>query len=141
MVAAGIGFAANAASAVLGRHVNRDTTMSPVVVTAVSMAIGAGVLVVVGVAVEGVPRVGLRAGLLVAWLALVNTAAAFTLWNHAQRHLTALESTGINNTMLVQIAVLAWVFLGEPPGVSGIVGILVVTTGVVLTQLPARAGT
>jgi len=140
MVAAGVGLAANAASAVMGRHVNRDATTSPVVVTAVSMAIGAGLLVVVGLAVEGMPEVSLRAGLLVAWLALVNTAAAFTLWNHAQRHLTVVESTGINNTMLVQIAFLAWIFLGEPPGVAGIVGILVVTTGVVMTQLPDRAG-
>ena len=44
---------------------------------------------------------------------VANTAFAFTLWNHTLRTLTAVESSIIGNLMLPQIAVLAWVFLGE----------------------------
>ena len=39
---------------------------------------------------------------------MVNTAFAFTLWNLSLQRLTAVESAGVNNTMLIQIAVLAW---------------------------------
>jgi drug/metabolite transporter (DMT)-like permease len=55
----------------------------------------------------------LQSWLLIAWLAVVNTAFAFTLWNHTLRTLSAVESSIINNLMLPQIAILAFVFLGE----------------------------
>jgi drug/metabolite transporter (DMT)-like permease len=44
----------------------------------------------------------------------VNTAFAFTLWTHTQRSLAGYESAIINNTMAVQIALLAFFFLGDP---------------------------
>ena len=140
MVAALISLGANVASALLGRHVNRQAHLSPVVVTALSMAVGAAILVIVGLAAEGIPSVSLQAWLIIAWLAVVNTAVAFTLWNLSLRSLSAVESAGINNTMLIQIAILAWVFLGETPGIAGIGGILLVSTGVFLTQA-IRTGT
>ena len=47
-----------------------------------------------------------------------NTALAFTWWNLSLQRLSAVESAGINNTMLIQIGLLAWVFLDEAPGAS-----------------------
>ena len=41
------------------------------------------------------------------------TAFAFTLWNLSLQRLSAVESASVNNTMLVQIALLAWLLLGE----------------------------
>jgi drug/metabolite transporter (DMT)-like permease len=134
MAAAIAGLLANVASSLLGRGVNRSRQLPPVVVTAVSMGIGAGVLVFVAVGAEGVPHISTRGWLIVAWLAVVNTALAFTLWNLSLRRLSAVESAGINNTMLVQIALLAWLFLDEAPGLIGLAGIAVVTLGVYLTQ-------
>ena len=64
-------------------------------------------------------------------LALVNTAFAFTLWNKTLQTLPAMESSMINNTMLVQIAILAWLFLGETITPLEIVGLLLATIGVV----------
>lgn len=139
MVAALVGLGATVAAALLGRHVNRQARLSPVVVTALSMTIGAAVLVIVGLAVEGMPSVSGRAWLIIVWLALVNTALAFTLWNLSLRRLSAVESAGINNTMLIQIAVLAWVFLNETLGIAELGGILLVSIGVFLTQA-IRAG-
>jgi drug/metabolite transporter (DMT)-like permease len=131
-----VGLVANAAASVLGRGVNRDRSLSPVVVTVVSMTIGALVLVVAGLVVEGPPTVTGRAWLIVSWLAIVNTALAFTLWNRSLRTLSATESAAINNTMLIQIGVLAWVFLDETPGVLDIVGMLAVSFGVYLARRP-----
>ena len=139
MAAAAISLGANVASALLGRHVNRQAVLSPVTVTALSMAVGAAILVAVGLATEGIPSVSARAWLIIVWLAVVNTALAFTLWNLSLRRLSAVESAGINNTMLIQIAVLAWVFLNETPGVAELGGIALVSAGVFLTQA-VRAG-
>jgi drug/metabolite transporter (DMT)-like permease len=134
MVAAVTGLAANAASALVGRYVNRKAAAPPVVVTVLSMAVGAALLGVVGLTLEGIPAVSLRAWLIIGWLAAVNTALAFTLWNHSLRRLSAVESAGINNTMLIQIALLAWAFLGEFPGLAGFAGIVIVSAGIFLTQ-------
>ena len=134
MTAAIIGLSANVASALVGRSVNRSRHLTPLTVTAASMTIGALLLLFVGLAVEGVPRLSGTAVALVVWLAVVNTAWAFTLWNASLRRLAAVESAAINNTMLVQIAVLAWIFLGEPPGPLGWLGIAVVSIGALLAQ-------
>jgi drug/metabolite transporter (DMT)-like permease len=139
MIAAFVGLGANAASALLGRNVNREATLSPVVVTALSMAVGAVLLTVVGLAAEGMPATSVRGWLIVVWLAVVNTALAFTLWNQSLRRLTAIESAALNNTMLIQIAILAWLFLGERLGPGEIVGIVLVSLGVFLTQVGASA--
>jgi len=134
MAAALVCLAANGAGSLLGRGVNRDVRSSPLVTTTVSMAFGAVLLLGTGIAVEGVPSVSLTAWLYIAWLAVVNTAFAFTLWNQSLRHLTATESAAVNNTMLVQIAALAWMFLGEVPSVVQVVGILAVTLGISMGQ-------
>lgn len=145
MVAALVGLAANAGGSLLGRRVNRELGAPAVVVTAGSMSVGALGLGVAAALTESAPQLGARAVMVVVWLAVVNTAAAFTLWNWSLRHLSAVQSAGINNTMLVQIGALGWIFLGEPLGVAGTVGIVVVTAGILLTQLagvpvrPARA--
>jgi hypothetical protein len=73
-------------------------------------------------------------------LAVVNTAVAFTLWNRSLRPLSALESAGINNTMLIQIALLAWVFLGEGPRPWEVADVLAVSAGIFLTQSLTTSG-
>lgn len=134
MIAAVVSLFANAISSLFGRSVNRTGRHPPVVVTAVSMAVGATLLLAVGLAVDSWVALQPQAVAIIAWLAIVNTALAFTVWNLAQRQLTALESAGINNLMLVQIAALAWVFLDEPPGPLGVGGVVAVSVGVFLTQ-------
>lgn len=134
MAAALVGLGANVASSLLGRLVNREDNLAPIVVTAVSMTVGAALLIAAGIAFEGIPTVSARAWLIIVWLAVVNTALAFTLWNLSLRNLSALESAAVNNTMLVQIAVLGWVFLDEPLGPAEIVGVVLVSLGILLTQ-------
>ena len=135
MVAAAVALTSNVGASLLGRSANRDLLTSPLVVTTASMTIGAALLITVGILTEGIPSVTVRGALIISWLAVVNGALAFTLWNHSLRTLTATESAVINNTMLVQIAVLAWVFLGEAPSPVQIVGIVLVSAGVMRSQV------
>ena len=129
---------ANSGGTLLGRSVNRRGDLHPLLVTVVSMGVGSLLLLATGLIVEGVPRLDGSAWGIILWLAIVNTAVAFTLWNYTQRRLSAIESSLINNTMLVQIAVLAWLFLGEPIGAREGAGLLLAVVGIVLVQLPAR---
>jgi drug/metabolite transporter (DMT)-like permease len=126
---------ANAAAAVLGRSINRQGAIPPLVVTVISMGIGALILLATGLTIQGLPPIQLSSWGIVVWLALVNTALAFTLWNITLRTLSAMESSIINNTMLIQIALLAWIFLGERLDLRDVAGLLMVAFGVLIIQL------
>jgi drug/metabolite transporter (DMT)-like permease len=130
-----VGVLANAASSLLGRSVNRAGDISPLLVTVVSMGIGAIVLLVGGVLIQGFPHLNPTHWSIIGWLAVVNTALAFTLWNHTLRTLSAMESSIINSTMLVQIAVLAWLFLGERLTWQEIFGMALAGIGALIVQL------
>ncbi len=134
-VFAGITVCANAAASLLGRSVNRRGTIPPLVVTVISMGIGAILLLGTGLAVQGLPPLSWSSWAVIGWLAVVNTALAFTLWNVTLQTLTAVESSIINNTMLVQIAVLASLFLGEQLSLKNVMGLVLATVGVLIVQL------
>lgn len=138
LIAAGVCVAAAAMSSHLGRGLARDAIErlgGPIGLTSASMAVGAAVLLGVGVSLEGWPRLNATGWLIVGWLAVANTAFAFTLWNHTLRTLTAVESSVVNNTMTIQIAVLAIVFLGERLGPLQFVGLSLAAAGAAVVQL------
>jgi multidrug transporter EmrE-like cation transporter len=66
---------------------------------------------------------------MIAWLAVMNTAVAFTLWNFSLRQLTAGTSSVVNNAMLPQIGLLGWLVLGEAPGPWQWAGMILVLAG------------
>ncbi len=138
IVAVTVGLLANAVSAVLGRYVNRGGAIPPVVVTVISMGIGAALMLIGGLATQGLPPLSTGSWLIIGLLAVVNTAFAFTLWNLSLQTLSAVESSIINNTMLIQIAVLAWVFLQESLGVQEIVGLVLAGAGTLIVQVRGR---
>ncbi len=132
---AGFSVCANAAAALLGRSINREKRIPPLVVTVISMGVGAVILLGTGLSVQGLPPLAPSGWAVIIWLAVVNTALAFTLWNRTLRVLSAAESSMINNTMLVQIAVLAWLFLGERPGLQNVAGLILAVVGVLIVQM------
>jgi drug/metabolite transporter (DMT)-like permease len=132
---AGFTICANGAAVVLSRSVNRERAIRPVVVTATSMGIGGTSLLGIGVATEGLPSLSPMGWLIIAWLAIVNTALAFTLWNRSLQSLSAVESSVVNNTMLIQIAVLAWLFLGEELALREVLGLILAAAGILLASL------
>lgn len=127
--------AGNVAASLLGRHVNRSNTRSPLVITFISMGIGSTLMIVIGLATQGLGHLTAQSWLVIAWLAFVNTALTFTIWNNTMRTLTAIESSIINSLMMPQIAVLAWVFLGETISPKEIAGLALVGAGVLVVQL------
>ncbi len=137
-VFAGLTVCANAVASLLGRSINRKSVASPLVLTAISMGIGAALLLSTGGAIEDLPSLSVKSWGIVMWLAIVNTAVAFTLWNRSLRVLTAVESSIINNTMLVQIALLAWIFLGEKISGSELIGLALAAIGIMIVQWKKR---
>jgi drug/metabolite transporter (DMT)-like permease len=135
----GVGVVANAISSVLGRQINREAGISPWLVTAISMGIGGLILLAAGLLSQGLPRLGLASWAIIIWLAVINTAFAFTLWNHTLRTLSAVESSIINNTMMIQIAILAWVFLGEGLTPQKLAGMGLAAAGTLIVQLRRKA--
>lgn len=138
IVIAIIGVIANAGSSLLGRYVNRLGTISPLQVTTVSMGIGSALLLIMGVITQGLPQLSPTNWIAIIWLAVVNTAIAFTLWNKTMRILSATESSIINSTMLIQIAILAWIFLGERVTWQEGIGMVLAAAGVMIVQIRKR---
>jgi len=138
-ILAGFTVCANAAASLLGRSVNREKAIPPLVVTVVSMGIGALVLLAAGLAIDGLPSLSANNWGVIIWLAAVNTALAFTLWNKTLQTLSALESSIINNTMLIQIALLAWLFLDEQLSPQDVLGLALASAGILLVNIrPTR---
>lgn len=135
LIIAGVCVLGNALSTILGRHINRGGTLEPMTVTIVSMGIGSVVLLASGIAVQGLPRLTIMHWGIIAWLAAVNSALAYTLWNRTLRTLAAVESSIINNTMLFQITLLAWVFLGEQLTWQKVIGMIVAALGTLVAQI------
>jgi drug/metabolite transporter (DMT)-like permease len=134
-IVAGVGVLANALSSILGRNVNRSGVLSPVAVTIATMGVGGILLLAGGIIIEGLPELSPSSWGIILWLAIVNSALAFTLWNRTLRTLSAMESSIINNTMLFQIAILAWVFLGETLSLGQVFGIIMAIIGTILIQI------
>lgn len=121
---------------VLGREIVHRSPSSRGLVAA-SMSIGALPLLGGALAAEPVPPADWSLLLIVGWLAVVNTAFAFSLWTESQRGLLAYESNIVSNLVLVEASLLALVFLAEPLGPAQWGGIGLVLAGVALTQLRA----
>jgi drug/metabolite transporter (DMT)-like permease len=141
LVVAVVGLASTAVGSVIGRALARSATLSPVAITGTSMGMGSLLLLAVGLGTQGLPAIGWQSWGIIAWLAVVNTAFAFTLYNYTLQRLSAAESSVIINTMLIQIALLAWLFLGESLGVKELVGLALAVLGTILAQLLRRAPT
>lgn len=121
----------------LTRRVAREGSTPTLHLTLVSTGAGALSVLPVGLLSEAAPRFPPLVVLALIWLAVVNTAVAFSLWNHALRTLRAFEANVIGNTTLFQVGILGWIFLGEALTGRQILAMLIAFGGVLLAQLPA----
>jgi drug/metabolite transporter (DMT)-like permease len=134
-VAAAISLLANVFGAILGRKMNLNGKLRPIPLTGVSMGIGAFLMLLTGLITEGLPAISLQSWGILLLLAVVNTAFSFTVWNYTLQTLTAMESSIINSTMMIQVAILAWIFLGERVSPQAIMGLLLVLAGTMIVQI------
>jgi drug/metabolite transporter (DMT)-like permease len=118
-----------------GREINRGGKYSVLVVSIISMGIGSTLMLGAGLVTQGLPKISLTSWGIIVLMAVLNTAFAFTAWNYVQANLTAMESSLINSTMVVQVALLAWIFLGEQLTGREIFGLALTILGVLIVQL------
>jgi len=57
------------------------------------------------------------------------------MWNRTLRTLSAVESSILTNTMLFEIALLAWVFLGERLRWGEVLGLALAVLGTLAVQI------
>jgi drug/metabolite transporter (DMT)-like permease len=133
-----VGISTNAVAAIIGRDINRSREYPALHITVVSMGAGAIALLAAGLWIDGFPTISWKGWLIIVWLAVVNTAFAFTLWNHTLRTLTAMESSIVNGTMMIWIPLLAVIFLGEHITGRQLIGLLLGGLGVLVVQLRRR---
>jgi probable blue pigment (indigoidine) exporter len=130
-----VGLLGFTAFGILGRSVARTRQISTLNLTGIPFAIGGGLLLIIGLAVEGRPALDQNAWLVIAWLATVNSAFAYFLYNHALKSITALEMNVTLNLSPLGTALLAWLILGESLSSIQIAGIFVVVAGVTTVQI------
>ena len=109
----GIGLVGFALFGILGREIARVQAVGTVVLTAYPLGFGGAALLILARFVEG-PLQITPAGIgIVLWLALVNTALAYLLYNHALQSLTALEMNLLLNLAPFATALIAVLVLAE----------------------------
>ncbi len=120
--------------AILGREVARDQRVDTLSLTALPLAFGGGLALLIALPLEGLPKFSTTSILVVVWLALINTAFAYLLYNHSLQALTAFEMNLLTNLGPLITAPLAWLVLGERVTPIQLVGIVTLIAGVVLVE-------
>ncbi|NTW08141.1 MAG: EamA family transporter [Anaerolineaceae bacterium] len=128
----------NTAGALLSRRINRGARMNAFLVSLISLGVGGILMLLAGLAIYGLPVIRASGSGLLIWLAVVNTAVAFPLWNYSLQTLTAMESNIISNTMLIYVAILAYLILGESLTGQQVLGLVLTAVGAVMVQIQGR---
>ncbi len=119
---------------ILGREVARKRQVDTLSLTALPLAFGGGLLLVLALPLEGLPQTNGFGWFIVLWLAVVNTAGAYILYNHSLTVLTALEMNALMNLAPLVTAALAWVFLGEQLDWIQVAGMAIMIIGLFLIE-------
>ena len=132
-----VGAAAMAASQVVVKA--RGTGLDPLVLAAFQMAVAAIVLLALGAAVEGQPgrlQWTVSAALALAYLALVGSALAFSLFYWLLKHMTVTKTLSVMLTHPPVAIFLGWLVLGESMGWRVFAGAAAIASGLWLILRP-----
>jgi drug/metabolite transporter (DMT)-like permease len=120
---------------VMAREFARDGLVDGVTLAAIPLLFGGGLLMI-AVPPARIPSARISAVLV--WLAVVNSALAYLVWNHALRRLQAFEISIVANLMPMGTGLLAPLLIGETVGRAAWLGIAVALAGVVLVGVGSR---
>jgi drug/metabolite transporter (DMT)-like permease len=129
-----VGLLGNAAYGLLGRALARGGRVDTLSLTAIPLALGGLLLFPFALLIEGVPTFVPQAWALVMLLAVLNTAVAYILYNHALKVLAAFEVSVILSINPLVTALWGWFLLSERLQSFQILGMAVVIIGVALVQ-------
>jgi drug/metabolite transporter (DMT)-like permease len=118
----------------LGRGIARERKLDTLRLTAIPLLIGGMLSFTLALIVEGIPRMTGTSWLVIIYLALINTALGYTVYNYSLRELTALEMNMIMNLTSLLTALQSWIFLGEKISLIQFTGMLVMIAGVIMVQ-------
>ncbi len=79
-------------------------------------------------------RISINVLMILLWLGVVNTALAYTIWNHSLKYLKAFQASIIQSMILIEVLILSLIFLNESVNILKLSGILVLTGGVILVN-------
>jgi drug/metabolite transporter (DMT)-like permease len=119
---------------ILGRFVARSREVPFLVQTAIPFLVGGGLLLVLAVIFEGFPVLTLKSGIIIIWMAIVNSIIGYLLYNQALTELTALEVNVVMKLSPFFTAIYAFFLLGEKITFSQVLAMGVVFLGVYLVQ-------
>jgi drug/metabolite transporter (DMT)-like permease len=120
---------------IISRHYLSKNQENVIELTTCSMVAGAVMLLGATTLTGNIVSLSLDSWIIIVWLSVVNTAVAFALWNHALKTLMVYEQSILQNTMLIQVALLSFVFLQGPLNLQKILGMVIVFVGVLVVQL------
>lgn len=123
---------------ILARSVARERNVDTLTLTAMPLGIGGSLLLLIALPLEGWPAAPALVWGIVLWLAVVNTAAGYMLYNHALQVLTAIEMNMLQNLSPLETVVIAWLLLGERLSAVQILGLVIVIVGVMVVQRLGR---
>lgn len=129
-----ISLLANSGSAIVGRAINRVRDTPTLVITGIMMSTGSLFLMLFSLVLETQVSLSPISWFYILWLAIFNTALAFTLWNRSMGILRAIDMTLINSTMMPQIVILSIIFLGEFPDTIDWIGLIILAISVTAVQ-------
>jgi probable blue pigment (indigoidine) exporter len=119
----------------LGRNIARYKELDTLRLTTLPLLIGGALSLVLGFLIEGWPLFTNKGAWIVAWLAIVNTALGYLLYNHSLQDLTALEMNMVMNLSPLFTALLGWLILGESLAPIQFIGMIIMILGVFLVQM------
>lgn len=135
----GLGVLGFTAFGILGRKVAKAQSAGTLALTTIPLGIGGAVTLALGLPLEGWPTLTGEFVAILLWLAAVNTAFAYVLYNHALKTITALEMNVILNLSPLGTAALAFWMLGDVATRPELTGIALLILGVTLVQVRGRA--
>ncbi len=131
----GIGVIGFTTFGILGRQIARAGMVSTLRLTTVPLVLGGGITLLAAIPFEGIPSASPATWGLILFLAVVNTAIGYILYNHALQVLTAFQMNITLSLTPVWTALMGWLLLNERLGLFQIAGMTVVIAGVILVQV------
>lgn len=135
----GIGLIGFTLFGILGRKFAKAGIVSTLRLTTIPLALGGVITLLIAIPLEGLPSAPLSSWGLILILAVLNTATAYLLYNHALQILTAFQMNIALSLTPVWTAIFGFFLLDERLKTLQIFGIAVLVAGVMLVQVKKKS--
>ena len=135
LVIFGIGLIGFTIFGIFGRKLAKAGTVSTLRLTTIPLALGGVITLLIAIPLEGLPSAPLTSWGLILFLAVVNTAIAYVLYNHALQIMTAFQMNIALSLTPIWTAIFGFFLFDERLEALQMLGIAVMIVGVMLVQV------